>query len=158
MAYTESERLKYYYLNLLKKRDYSYHELEQKARRKTYTPETTEQVLLELQSIKFIDDQRLAENLVRAYHGSKGLNWIKNKLRQKFIASDIIKEVLAEETEMAPTPELKENLRRKYKLTNLQDLDQKTKAKLLGNLQRKGFTNPFEILRQWQEEEENEES
>ncbi len=42
---------------------------------------------------------------------------------------------------------------RKYKITDFQEIDPKTKSKLFNYLQYRGF-NPYQVLSQWQSEED----
>jgi regulatory protein len=110
-------------------------ELQDYFRRKQYAPELAEQILERLRRLGFVDDhefaQRWVENrrLLRATSTKK----LRLELRQKHIADDIIREVLAED-ETDERQLLQELVAKKRKQTRYQD-DQK----LIAYLARQGF-------------------
>ena len=89
--------LEYTFL-LLKLRDRSIGEMEEKLRRKEYSAEEISKTLEFLISKDFLDDERFARNFVRFKKSLKpvGKYWLQNKLRQKKINNEIIEKILGE--------------------------------------------------------------
>lgn len=152
-----------YFLNLVARRDYSASELRKKGQEKGFEPDEIQEAIAYLQEQGYQSDVRLVENLILSSQKKYGKSVIKRKCFEKGIPADVFEQVWAESP---PEPEsdetghlgdLKAKVMRKYKIDTFQAIDPKTKTKLCSYLQYRGF-NPFEILRQWQrEEEENDE-
>ncbi len=145
------EKLKTYLFGLLAKRDYSKQELVEKAKQKEYTLNDIQEVLSEFEQKKYIDDQRLAENLVLFYKEKKGPVWIRQKMQQRKIASDIITQTLKNEPNDSISEDLKTKLEKKYNVDNWASVEPKTLQKIYGYLQRSGFKNVFGVVKKWKE-------
>jgi SOS response regulatory protein OraA/RecX len=147
------DKLRNYFYNLLQKRDYSEFELADKASLKGYLKPDIQIVLKELKQRNFVNDQRLAENLILAYQGKKGKMWIKQKMIQRRLPKNIVQDTFESEElpNLTPDKGVKEKLERKYDIENWSDIDLQTKQKIIRFLAGQGFAQPFEILKQWQE-------
>jgi SOS response regulatory protein OraA/RecX len=144
----DKEKLKNYFYNILARQDYSSGILKQKALQKGYEAELVENVILEFQDIKYIDDFRYAENLAEMYLGTKGLQYIQQKLSLKKIPREIIQKIIEENAENnQPDESFIRRLRTRYKFYSPSELDPKTKNKVLQFIVRQGFSRPFEILK-----------
>lgn len=110
-------------------------ELRDYFRRKAYAPELAEQLLKKLRDLRFVDDEDFARRWVenRRLLKPTSTKKLRLELRQKHIADDIIRKILAED-EANERDVLKELVERKRKQTRYQD-DQK----LVAYLARKGF-------------------
>lgn len=146
-----------YFMNLLARRDYSVSELCKKGEEKGFSPEEIQEALAYLQERGYQSDRRLVENIILSCQKKYGKSVIKRKCFEKGISADIFEQVWAEytlESESDKTVQLdylKAKVMRKYKIDNFNKIDQKTKNKLYNYLHYRGF-NPFEILRQWQQD------
>ena len=147
----ELDNLRNYVYNLLQRRDYSESEIKDKAKIKGYLPADINQILSELKQKNFVNDVRLAENVVLAYEGKKGKMWLRQKLAMRKIPASIIENVLNSEESpiLSPDKTVKEKLERRYEIKNWSELDQNTKQKVVRFLQGQGFSQPFAILKQW---------
>lgn len=135
-----------YFLNILGKRDYSEQSLREKAASKGHDLAEVNGAIEWLKEQNFVNDRRYAQSLVRSYAGRKGPFWIRQKMVQKGVSQNLADEVLSEfaaETE-TPTNQIsdlvKAKLARKYGITDWQNVDFKTKQKLLSWASRNGFT------------------
>ena len=110
-------------------------ELRDYFRRKQYAPELVTQLLGRLREQHFVDDEEFAKRWVenRRLLKATSTKKLKLELRQKHIADDIVRRVLAED-ETDERAVLKELVDRKRKQTRYQD-DQK----LIAYLARQGF-------------------
>jgi SOS response regulatory protein OraA/RecX len=150
----EAEKLKNYFYNILARQDYSSGILRQKALQKGYETELIEKIIQHFQEIKYIDDLRYAENLTEMYLGTKGLQYIQQKLTLKKIPREIIQQILEENSENnEPDENFIRRLRSRYKFYSPSELDPKTKNKMLQFIVRQGFSRPFEILKSMEDEE-----
>ncbi len=144
------DQLTKYFLKLLSTRDYSKNELTTKAKAKGFSEEKINQSLNWLESQNFINDQRMAQNLIYHYGQSKGRKWLIQKLKYRQLPNEVIISVL-ENFEEQISIELKNKVAQKYKIENWQDIEPKTKQKILAFLASRGYQNPYSILKQWQE-------
>ena len=149
----QSSYIRNYFLSLLAKRDYSESELTRKAKLKGIETSIYESVLQNFKDKKWIDDQRFAQNLFQNYKGQKGKSWICQKLTQKGIAKSIVESLFENQLRIEPDPNVKTLLERKHKITDWQNIDIKVKNKVIYFLSSRGFSNAFEILKQWQSEQ-----
>lgn len=147
-----------YFLRLLSRREYSTNELLKKGKEKGFTSEEITEAIHNLQSKDYQSDNRLVAQIVASSQGKYGKFRVKQKCLEKGIGLDLFEQVWMEQQE---TPEsaatddladLKAKVMRKYKLQDIQNIEPKTKAKLLNYLKYRGF-NAFELLNQWQREE-----
>jgi regulatory protein len=146
-----------YFLRLLSRREYSAHELLKKGREKGFDPGEIEDAINELQQKDYQSDIRLVNSLIDSSKGKYGKSMLKRKCFEKGISAELFEQVWSEKTESDSSndlDDLKNKVMRKYKLDSFQNIDPKTKSKLWSYLQYRGF-NPYEILTQWQSEEED---
>jgi regulatory protein len=150
MKQSPKHLVKDYLLFLLARRDYSTAELLEKALNKGYDGIDTKQSIAELTNAGLINDVRMAENIIANYKGYKGKTWIKQKLLLKKIPFTTV-EIMLEETEsLNQTNEFfRKKVVQKYHITDWNTIDPKTKQKILHYIARQGFSNPFEVLKQW---------
>lgn len=143
-------------LNLLARRDYSYQEIFNKISSKGFEPDKIRAELQELVTRNWIDDNRLAENLIRAYQDYKGISWLKQKMQQRGLKPETIEVAISNwqeaEDERTDLKDLKQKVACKYKITDWNNLEWDLKQKIFAFLARSGFTNASQILRKWQEE------
>jgi regulatory protein len=149
-----------YFLRLLARRDYSVNELLKKGREKGFEQSEIAEAIDAVQQKGYQSDIRVVNSIINSSKGQYGKAALKRKCLEKGIAADVFEQVWMEQTESDSTEslsELKAKVMRKYKLSSFQYIDPKTKAKLLNYLQYRGF-NPFEVLDQWKNEEEEAEA
>lgn len=147
-----------YFYKLLSRRDYSAHELTQKAREKGFDPSEIDEALQDLQSKDYQSDIRFVESMISSYQGKYGKAVIKRKCWEKGISADVFEQIWeaqSQEEEIGSLDELKAKVIRKYKIDDFLSIEPKTKAKLWNYLQYRGF-NPNETLAQWQREQQEE--
>ncbi len=104
-----------------------------------FTPETIESTLTRLRAVKYLDDHRLAEDLIcRLGHRGKGLTYIQNRLEVKGLAipDEQVLKLLAASTGKSDIERASELLRRRY--PNLA-LDPHLKKRAASFLIRRGF-------------------
>jgi regulatory protein len=135
-------QLQKYIFYLLGKREYSTKKLQQKSLEKGYTQKDVEEVISWMEERNFVNNHRFAEIIIRSYHGKKGKNWIQQKMYLQGIPKEISTQLLATYTEEISKTTW-QKLQKKYKFQNLEDLDYKEKQKVLGWLQRNGFSSRF---------------
>jgi regulatory protein len=144
------ENLKLYFLNILQKRDYSEKELRDKAILKGFEGQDINVAIKELKNLNFLNDQRLAENLLENYAGKKGLVWLKQKLMLRKIDKLVSNTALLNlESEILPDLVFKSKVERKYKIQDWKLLEMSTKQKVARFILSQGFTRPFEIIKKW---------
>ncbi len=147
-----------YFLQLLSRREYSVAELQKKAQEKGFLPPDVAAALEQVQRYDYQSDRRLVSSLIATSQSKYGKNMIWRKCYQKGIDRDLFEEVwqeiMAEEDARSNNwGELREKVKRRYKVETFQHLDPKTKAKIANFLQYRGF-NPWELLALWQREED----
>lgn len=148
-----------YLLRLLSRRDYSANELLKKGKEKGFAQNEITDAINDLQSKGYQSDTRLVAQIISSSQGKYGKYVVKRKCLEKGIAADVFEQVWMEKLEQAESgvtgelADLKAKVMRKYKVEDFQNIDPKIKAKLLNYLKSRGF-NAFEVLDQWQREEE----
>lgn len=148
-----------YFLRLLSRQEYSVNELIKKGQEKGYDKSEITEAINDLQSKDYQSDTRLIAQKISSSKGKYGKSMVKRKCLEKGIASNVFEQVWMEEKETDESEvtgelaDLKAKVMRKYKVENFQNIDPKIKAKLLNYLKYRGF-NAFEVLKQWQREEE----
>jgi len=87
-----------YAFYLLKLRDRSIGEMEEKFRRREYDPKEAAETMAFLIEKGFLNDEKFAENFVRFKKSLKpvGKFYLRNKLMEKKISTEIIEKVLSE--------------------------------------------------------------
>jgi SOS response regulatory protein OraA/RecX len=143
-----------YLINLLNKKDYSTQELISKATTKGYFDPELSETIERLINLKFLNDTRLAENLIEWNQKSKGKNWLIQKLKSRKIPNDIIEETLLSLNE-PDYSELSRMINSKLRVTSLIGLDQKSYLKAYRLILTKGYENPGQIIKNLQNEELN---
>lgn len=145
-----------YFFSLLSRREYSAHELLKKGEKKGFDQSEIVDALNDLKLKGYQSDIRLAANLISYATGKYGKSVVKRKCLEKGIAADVFEQSWLEQAENGETGELvglKAKVMRKYKINDFQTIEPKTKAKLWNYLKYRGF-NPFEVIEQWQKEED----
>lgn len=163
----QTRNAKNYCLNILTKKDYTVAEIKTKLKAKDFESVVIKEVIDLLIELKFVDDQRLAQNLIMAYQGTKGKMWIVQKMRLRGLGQEVIEQAFEEfrndnlshnlqdgeqADALSPNRQIKLKLEKKYAIENWQEIDQNTKQKVVGFLARNGFGNPFGVVKGWQEE------
>jgi regulatory protein len=123
-------------LNLISRRPRSRWELEDYLKRKDYEPEAIENILGALSEKGFVDDYDFAKRWVenRRLLKSTSKRRLRQELKQKRVADDIIDQVL-EEDETDERKVLRELVERKRRQTKYQD-----DLKLMQYLSRQGYS------------------
>lgn len=146
-------------MRLLSRREYSVSELLRKGKEKGFTQEEISISINTLQNQDYQSDRRLVTMLIAASQGKYGKPMVKRKCLEKGVAVDLFEQIWTEQQELYvenKTDELsglKAKAIRKYKIQNIQNIEPKTKAKLLNYLKYRGF-NAFEVIEKWQREDE----
>ncbi len=146
-----------YYLRLLSRREYSTYELLKKGQSKGFEQSEITDALNQLQIKGYQSDARLAANLISSATGKYGKSFVKRQCFEKGINADLFEQAWLEQAENGSADELtslKAKVMRQYKIDDFQTIEPKTKAKLWNYLKYRGF-NPFEVLEQWQREEQD---
>ncbi len=138
-----------YIIKILGLKDYSCAELQIKASKLGYTTKDIQSILDQLTKDNWINDERLAANLVECYAGRKGKSWLQQKLNIRMIDKEVIAKVLNQK-EIIPDPKFKRQVEIKYNVKFGEDIEPKIKQKIISFVASKGFGNVFEILKQWQ--------
>ena len=145
-----------YYLRLLSRREYSTYELLKKGQSKGFDQSEITNALNELQLKGYQSDVRLAANLISSATGKYGKSFVKRQCFEKGIAADLFEQAWLEQADNVSTDQLaslKAKVMRQYKINDFQTIEPKTKAKLWNYLKYRGF-NPFDVLEQWQSEQD----
>jgi regulatory protein len=145
-----------YFYQLLSRKEYSANELLKKGQKKGFDNSEITKAINYIQSLGYQSDIRLAAQIISSSQGKYGKSVVKRKCLEKGIAADVFEQSWLEQSETGETGELvslKAKVMRKYKLNDFQTIEPKTKAKLWNYLKYRGF-NPFDVLEQWQREEE----
>jgi|688.fasta_scaffold72321_2 regulatory protein len=135
-----------YFLFILGKKDYSCAEITKKGLEKNYSKEEVQANLKVLIERNFVNDLRLAENIIHSYQSKKGINWIQQKLKTRLVNPEIINTVLAQNEPTPDLAKLKQKLIRKYKIQDFSQIDYPLKNKLVGYLSNHGFRNAYQLL------------
>jgi regulatory protein len=138
-----------YYLYLLSKRDYTTQELIDKGIAKGFTGGEVKIAITQLKEINYLNDRRFVEVALNTYKGTKGYNWILQKLRRRKVPQAIIENEL-ENIEFLPNEEFQQKVRSKYRVDKFSELEYKEKQKILNYISRQGFNNVFDIMREWE--------
>jgi regulatory protein len=145
----ESQRIYSYLLNLLNNKDYSEAELHNKAISKDFKIELIDEQILGLKNKNWQNDKRMAENIMEFYKSSRGINWIKQKLKMRLIPDDIIFSVLQNTESEEDFAEIKSIVERKYRISDWVNIDIKVQNKVVLFLQYRGYNNVFGIIAEW---------
>jgi regulatory protein len=146
-----------YFLWLLSRREYSQHELEQKALAKNFATDDIQRAIAYVQSQNYQSDERVITSLINSYTGKYGKSVIKQKCATKGIKADLFEEIWQKsltESDSEDLSSLKAKLTRKYHIENWQTIDQATRRKIYQYLQYRGF-HPHTLMQQWQNPDED---
>jgi len=149
----DADRLRGYFLSILVKKDYSKKEFVDKGLLKGYDLKIIKAEMQFLKENNFVNDTRLAENIIDFYGKSRGRLWLKQKMQQRKVDSEVVEDVLTKFIEQEEKPDLsglKKLVASKYRIQNWKNLEMPVKAKVLRFLAYRGFTNAYDILREWQ--------
>jgi regulatory protein len=141
-----------YCLGILAKKDYSRLEIVQKLQTRGFAQSIIYETVQYLETKNFINDERIANNLVEYYYGQKGKNWIKQKMHQRMLNPQIVEQILQDlksevnYLSVEQIRSLKRILEKKYNFTEWKELDYQTKTKIFQFLLRRGFTQPLALL------------
>jgi regulatory protein len=138
-----------YIIKILGLKDYSTRELQNKALKLGYKIEDIQTILDQLIKDNWINDERLAENLIECYNGRKGKAWLQQKLNMRLIDKEIITKVLSQ-IEIIPSESLKKQVELKYKIKFGQYIEPKVKQKIAAFLAGRGFGNVFGVIKEWE--------
>jgi regulatory protein len=129
------DKARYQTLGQLSRRARSEWELRDYLKRKDYSPEVIDAVLLQLADYGYVDDKKFAETWVanRRLLKATSARRLKQELKQKRVSDDVIDQVL-EEDETDELEVLKDLVARKRKQTKYQD-----NLKLMQYLSRQGY-------------------
>jgi SOS response regulatory protein OraA/RecX len=135
-----------YLIDILNKKDFSTQELIYKVTLKDYPIEEIDAAISLLTAQNYLNDKRLAENIIYFYSKTKGINWIKRKMQERKIPREMIQEVLeSDETE----PDFREITKKtisKFRITSIHDIDHKLYAKIYRFLIYNGYNNAPAII------------
>lgn len=146
-----------YGLRILAKKDYTRNEMLEKMQEKGFGMEDITKTIIYLESKKFIDDKRVANNIVEFYGPSKGKIWLKGKMVMRKMNSLVMEEVignLGPETESMPENQLislRRLLEGKFKIDDWDQIEYTSKAKVFQYLVRRGFTSPLSMIQKFKE-------
>lgn len=138
-----------YFLKLLAKRDYSEQELVHKAHKLGYAQDLIDATIDQLKAHNYLNEERLATNLIAYYGQQKGRRWLVKKLQSRLIKPALIDAILSQYQEPIPLT-LKTKLAVKYGITDWCDIPPKIKHKILTYLLRQGYSSADDILQAWQ--------
>jgi SOS response regulatory protein OraA/RecX len=154
-----------YFLFLLNRSDYSESKLRSKALAKKHDLNKIEESITKLKSYNYINDLRLAMNLIRRLSRTKGKIAINQKLSTAGIdrqTQAIAWEEVSKIIESGEDPEsynidyqrLKTKLTKKFKIDNWHDIEFNIKVKVIRWLSYHGFQNTQNILEEIKNAEE----
>ena len=141
-----------FFLKLLGKRDFSLAELLQKADVQDLDKTEINDAVKYLTSKNFINDQRIANNLINHYASSKGKRWILQRCLGRQICENDFdlawQEYLENQDDVEEYAELKKKVMQKYDITDFENLTPQLMNKIFNYLAYRGF-NPSEIIKSW---------
>jgi regulatory protein len=151
-----SQRVYSYLLNILNKKEYSTQEMRTKALKKEFDPKLIEIEIQGLLDKNWLNDKRLAENILDYYRDQRGLNWITQKMKTRLLPHDLIDEVIntfKDSDQPQEFDSIKLMATRKYKVTDWSAIDIKVQNKVIWFLQYRGYSNAFELINSWKHSE-----
>lgn len=124
-------------MHLLLEQDRSEFELRTKLKRNGYPSEAIDIAVDYVKKFKYLDDERMAHNYVRAYQSSKSLMVLKRDMKKKGLSDSII-EIAIEDELTVPETDLIERWLQKRRYDK-ETASEKEKAKQYRFLLNKGF-------------------
>lgn len=141
-----------FFLKLLGKRDYSLVELLQKADVQDLDKTEINDAVKYLKSKNFINDHRIANNLINHYAPSKGKRWISQRCKSRQISEtdfDLAwQEYQSTQDGEEEYSDLKKKVMQKYNISDFENLTPQIMNKIFNYLAYRGF-NPGEIIKGW---------
>jgi regulatory protein len=136
------KRAKLRCMNLLKSRDYTRHQLEDKLKSNCYPKEVIDKAIAYVMSYGYVDDLRYAVSYIGYKSASKSSKQIKNELMRKGISKDDIEAAFMQ---CSDTGNITDETKLIERLLEKKKFDKKTatyedKQKIIGFLYRKGFS------------------
>lgn len=137
------KRAKLRCMNLLKSREYTRQQMEEKLRQGKYPPSAIEEAIAYVESFGYINDEAYAQRYVETYMETKSRRRMEDDLRRKGVDRSCIEEALrsVQEEDGLQNEEamIKELLRKKH--FDAKQADLKEKRRIQAFLYRKGFSS-----------------
>ena len=126
-------------MNLLVKRDYAQAELYRKLRERGYSEYFARQGIAYVSSYHYLDDERYARQMIGRYKGTASRKMMMNKMKQKGLSDDVIREVM-EASEWTDEMGITRELHRRFSSAEqIEEMADKERQKLIQSLMRKGY-------------------
>lgn len=126
-------------MNLLVKRDYAEAELYRKLRDKGYSEFFAGKGIEYVSSYHYLDDERYARQMIGRYKGTASRKMMMNKMKQKGLSDDVIREVM-EASEWTDEMGITRELHRRFSSAEqIEEMADKERQKLIQSLMRKGY-------------------
>ena len=126
-------------MNLLVKRDYAEAELYRKLRDKGYSEFFAGKGIEYVSSYHYLDDARYARQMIGRYKGTASRKMMMNKMKQKGLSDDVIREVM-EASEWTDEMGITRELHRRFSSAEqIEEMADKERQKLIQSLMRKGY-------------------
>ena len=126
-------------MNLLVKRDYAQAELYRKLRERGYSEYFARQGIAYVSSYHYLDDERYASQMIGSYKGTASRKMMMNKMKQKGLSDDVIREVM-EASEWTDEMGITRELHRRFlSAEQIEEMADKERQKLIQSLMRKGY-------------------
>lgn len=143
-------------MNLLKSRDYTEKQLEDKLRDGGYPEPVVQQAIEYVKAFRYIDDLRYAESYLKTFSGRKSLRRMEQELQQKGISRSVLEQAIDSWQQQDGG---QDELQMAYRLLEKKHYDRencslKEKQKLYSFLMYKGFS--AEVIRRALRAEEDE--
>lgn len=151
------KRAKLRAMNLLKSRQYTEKQLMDKLLLGGYSRENAQQALDYVKSYRYVDDAGYAYDYMTSRMESHSMKEIEQKLMQKGISKELIREALDRHIEQDGLPDERGMIRKLLEKKNCvgRKLEEKEKQRIYGYLYRKGFSQEAvrQAMREMQETE-----
>lgn len=136
------KRAKLRAMNLLKSRQYTEKQLLDKLLLGGYTQELAQEAVDYVKSYRYIDDVRYAYDYMLCHMESRSRKEIEQKLQQKGVSKENIKQALDQYMEYEQLPDEKDMIRKMLEKKHClgRTLDEKEKRRIYGFFYRKGFS------------------
>ena len=126
-------------MNLLVKRDYAEAELYKKLKDKGFSDYFAQQGIDYVNAYHYLDDARVARQMITARKGTTSRKMMMNKLRQKGLSDEVIQEAM-ETAEWTDDEGIVREIRRRFTSTEqIMALSEKDRQKFIQSLMRKGY-------------------
>ena len=133
------KRAKLRAMHLLTRMDYTEAELEKKLMKGEYTPQAVKIAMDYVRSYHYLDDERYARQMIGRYKGTASRKMMMNKMKQKGLSDDVIREVM-EASEWTDEMGITRELHRRFSSAEqIEEMADKERQKLIQSLMRKGY-------------------